>query len=74
MINIQHYLWKLKCLKQLYENNYLIPLLFQAKVVKKLSNPDGRVVHSLSHHPTDCSLLTAAGSKIILWSANDPGE
>ncbi len=41
--------------------------LIEAKVLHTLSNPGGKVIHSLCHHPTEPVLLTVAGGNLHVW-------
>ena len=35
----------------------------------KLKHEDQKVVHSLSYHPSETCLLTAAGDKMFIWKS-----
>ncbi|KAL3868763.1 hypothetical protein ACJMK2_041528 [Sinanodonta woodiana] len=43
--------------------------LIEPKVISKLKHENQRVIHSLSYHPTEVSLLTAAGDKMYVWKS-----
>ena len=49
-----------------------ISLMLQAEVVSTLEHGNhGRVVHSLSYHPTKAAMLSAVRGTMLLWTALD---
>ena len=48
--------------------------VFQASIVHKLLHEGQKVVHSLTFHPTETYLLTAAADKIYFWGVNQSSE
>lgn len=47
-------------------------VFLKANIVAKLTHESHRAVHSLSAHPSATNLLTAAESKVYLWSNKVP--
>ncbi|KAL4236337.1 WD repeat-containing protein 83 [Mactra antiquata] len=43
--------------------------LIEAKVIHKLKHEGQKIVHSLTYHPSETCLITAAGDKIFIWKS-----
>jgi len=43
--------------------------LVDGKVLHRLEHSGGKVVHSLSYHPTKCCLLSACDNKMYIWQS-----
>ncbi|CAC5399224.1 MORG1 [Mytilus coruscus] len=48
--------------------------LVEAKVIYKMLHEGQKVVHSLTFHPTETCLLTAAADKIYVWRSSPASE
>jgi len=48
--------------------------VFQASIVHKILHEGQKVVHSVTFHPTETCLLTAAADKIYIWGVNQSSE
>lgn len=47
---------------------------FKAKVIHKMQHEGHKVVHSLTFHPTETCLITAAADKIYVWRSSPASE